>query len=1036
MSAIHDKNPNYIQDITYARTRVKAVIHSHSRKEPLVLDQQIRSISTSKSIKSMGSMTLGLVPNENYLNRVFPNDYINLYVDRGDKDGWTRLFFGYIDRIQEDYAIDQDGKPNTSYTVHCSDFSKALEKSQIYFNPNILPDRQDFDSAWIGMPNLGGVALQTKGIAATGSPPDVLLNNLFVMLGASSQFLLPDGYMPRTKDKFRQKRAEFVVGRLQSDILKAVPNGMSSVDFLLQANKISQGKIPAADIGATLPKSFSAESRQAATEALTAVAKQFTTLSTDFQLQASAVLGTTASAYVVTLMDVMDCFTFVEREAIDGYSQDVTIWQKEGNIMSLLMQQSNEPINELFFDLRPTIDNDKVALAGGNNWSRTADEIGHNLDENLNAGIRYVPAVVFREYPFSTIDTLDASSIKLSLAGKDGTSASVGEIQFGAIFSDSPNTKGRHVIEVKNINVEDNAKGSAGKAYKHLDVAVIRPTEIMRSSFGRSDHEHFNLTQFITDGILGEASRFYMHDILPIINPVGIARHGLRVRELTSSFARFAEHNIPGPLDIAAPDDSDPTPNMGSSGSVTFPIAPASYNASSPYGWRQRPNGTPTAWIWHHGQDMKADEGTPVMAVADGKVVGVVPAGTPGFHDYGNVVVILHNDLYKGQKVFSLYAHLVSIDAALWEHNPQRLQTKQAATAKELGIGGKMLSFPITAGTVIGGVGNTNWVDEKGTVTTFRAGVVASHLHFEVLKRYPARGTGVVGLPASVPLPADRPPVPDLSALNSYDPKQFFLDNGVDIEREVFIPDGDDKQPEDTDNPHDNEDDLDKIDAPEASNPISSNVDNSKIRSQVARWALLDDHWYQHNIEYLSGTISMRGAPEIRVGYRLDIDDSRRPMSFYVEGVDHEWTFPDKMVTNLTLTRGQCNAPFPVYVLPYLKGLREVDVQRKTDSRLGKYFTFPTTKSARNGVFISDRTFDGKSEDLDQTPNPDAELLSDTATSGELFMAAGESLDLRLVGEADNVTAQGIVDKAKKTIEEGFKDYNITDKINTSNTKK
>jgi murein DD-endopeptidase MepM/ murein hydrolase activator NlpD len=992
-----------------------------------VLTQQVKSISTSKTIKGVGTMSAIFVPDKNYLNLIFPGDYINLYIDRGNLDGWTRVFFGFIDRVQENCSIGDEGTPNTTYTVVCSDFAKALEKTMIYFNPYVQQDRKDFDSEWIGTPNAAGVALRTKGIAATGSPPDILLNNLFVMLGASSQFYLPKGYTANTKDIFRQKRAEFVVGRISKDILKVVPNGIPTVNFLQQVSTIASGKIPAEDIGIVIPESTSSVDRQAANEALSVVVKKFKTLSTDFQLQLKGVLSTTAPSFQTTLMDVLDCFTLVEREAIDGYCQDVTIWQKQGSIMSLLMAQSNENVNELFFDLRPVIFNNKVALAGGNNWSRAPDEIGHNLDAGHVPGIQYVPSVIFREYPFSTIQFLDASNIKLSLEGKKGTKAAVGKVQFGAIFSDAPNVKGRHVIQVENINLEDNARTKAGEsagiAYKHIDVAVISPTEIFSSNLGRSDHEHYNLTQYISDGLLGEDSKFYMHDLLPIVSSIGIARYGLRVRELNTSFARFAETNIPSAGDIAAPYDSEPTPEPPgvNDGSVGFPVDPTLSDASSPYGWRIRPNDNPPSWRYHHGQDIRGALDTPIMAVADGIVVAVARSGTAQFKGYGNTVIIKHNALYKGETVFSVYAHLheISADLLAQSHNPEKNFAIPNAVSKDLLRAGRMTSFPITKGTVVGKMGKTRGKDAKNVQLDWGKNI-GVHLHFEIIKGYPSKTTEIgvpppVFLTGRVEVPeAELPPItpaertalaaqkptdltPDaLAKLNSINPKVFFLDHGINIEtEEVFNPNGDDKENEVTDNVVPNEEELDKIDAPEASTTRSSNVDNSKTRSQIARWGLLDDHWYQHNIEYLSGNISMRGAPEIRVGYRLDINDPIRPLSFYVEGVDHEWSFPDKMTTSLTLTRGQCNSPFPVYVLPYLAGVRDNDVQRKTDSRLGKFFTFPSPKSARNGVFISDRTFDSSiPEDLDNSRNPDTEMLSNTNISSELVIPAGGSLDL------------------------------------------
>jgi hypothetical protein len=93
-----------------------------------------------------------------------------------------------------------------------------------------------------------------------------------------------------------------------------------------------------------------------------------------------------------------------------------------------------------------------------------------------------------------------------------------------------------------------------------------------------------------------------------------------------------------------------------------------------------------------------------------------------------------------------------------------------------------------------------------------------------------------------------------------------------------------------------------------------SGVDNVSVRNQIVRWALLCDHWNQHNIEYLSGTITLRGRPDIRVGYRLDWKD--RHESYYVEQVSHEWSYPGALRTTVQVTRGQRNDPFPAYIPP------------------------------------------------------------------------------------------------------------------------
>lgn len=70
----------------------------------------------------------------------------------------------------------------------------------------------------------------------------------------------------------------------------------------------------------------------------------------------------------------------------------------------------------------------------------------------------------------------------------------------------------------------------------------------------------------------------------------------------------------------------------------------------------------------HHGVEFNVTYDTPVIAAASGTVVfagsdAAVSIGpTPDF--YGNVVVIQHEPLFKGQPFFTLYGHLNSINVA------------------------------------------------------------------------------------------------------------------------------------------------------------------------------------------------------------------------------------------------------------------------------------------------------------------------------------------------------------------------------------
>src|SRR5690606_18571259 len=178
---------------------------------------------------------------------------------------------------------------------------------------------------------------------------------------------------------------------------------------------------------------------------------------------------------------------------------------------------------------------------------------------------------------------------------------------------------------------------------------------------------------------------------------------------------------------------------------------------------------------------------------------------------------------------------------------------------------------------------------------------------------------------------------------------------GDDPPDEAMYP-GDEAEDTDADSidsaPTPNEEVQEQEDQVGQSSTVSvGHVDTPSTRRQIARWALLNDHWYQHNLEYLSGTIEMRGAPEIRVGYRLDLAD--RNMSFYVEGVSHSWSYGGEMSTTLQVTRGQPNNPYPSYVYPHIEGFTPTDTQRRAGSRLSKYFIVPDPISVRRALKVS-----------------------------------------------------------------------------------
>jgi hypothetical protein len=658
------------------RTRVKIIINSHIDASPPVgtnragvinCSDDCIALNTSKTIKGGGGANFTLVPRHNYINYIYPNDWVNIWINVGDGRGWIRVFFGFVDRVERSIQTTDPGTTTTLYNVTCTDFTKAFDITQIYFNPHIA-NRKDFLGNFAGTKNLAGAQLRTKGIAAFGGPADIVMNFAHLLMGFGSQFMAPPSYPFENAlmEESRRWRRNWAKSRLSDELRKQIGGDTIKKwldDLYADAKPLEDALKAGTASGLSSSKYFDQgeledlqeDFRRAGNAGAIIRRIAISILLVKKGLKKDAIYDPeikTGLAIEETafgpghLLDLID-FSFIEYAAIDGSIVSAPIWTQQGSLWSLMQSYSNDPINELFLDLRPLGENDKeFALAEGG-YKKQPDEFHSDKDER---SVRFVPAMVMREYPFSTITGVNTENIEI--LGQRGK-----KVVFGAIFSKKPNVPGRKVIEIDTLNDYISSQKVGSKAWKHLDVAVINITDIISETIGRSDADVVNLMEMYSDGFMGKHMKFAMKDVQPIPIPISVARHGLRVRTYTTRFARFSK---------------------------------------------------------------------------------------------------------------------------------------------------KMSSI--------------------------------------------------------------------------------------------------------------------------------AGVDNFRTRNKLLRWIMMLDHWYQHNIEYLNGTITTRAFPEIRVGYRLDIEE--RNESYYVEGVNHTWSYPEGMTSSFTLSRGQRNDPFPVYekiALPTFGGDRKL-VSRLADS--------------------------------------------------------------------------------------------------------
>lgn len=546
------------------RTRVIGVVHSHIRKDPfdgvIDLSNDIINLSCTKVLKGAGTLQLQLVPRVNYLNFLYPNDIINIYIDNGAGDGFVRTFFGYIDRIERNITVDDQGIKNTNFRVVCTDMVKVIDRTDIYFNPN-LSNRKELFGQFGAANNESGTALRTAGLITHGTPSELIENTLQILLGFGQQWKLPDTYPEHFLEESRKIRTQ----RAKARIPKRIIDRLAALGY---------GNIEQTVTDPMLLAQLLADIRQAATT----IYGQDVDL-TDPNLKLAGVMGTKRElaqllqgtsqlqAYKtvlnsinspgnVSILDILD-LSFIESMTIDGYLSSQTIWGQTGSLSSFLQGTCNEVVNELFFDLRPVVNADEYQdSCFGTIYSKDSDELGINVAGTeaypSTAAVQYRPAVVMREYPYSVVEGLDLSkyrSIDNNLVGK---------VPFGPIFAQEPNTPGRKLYQYEHtLNPEPCAFDEISKPFKHLDVAVIHDSDVIEESVGRSDAEVFNLFALYATDNNSALYKFLLTEFLPIITPVSVLRNGLRVHEMQTKFATYSRDQLCGPastyIDVPAP---------------------------------------------------------------------------------------------------------------------------------------------------------------------------------------------------------------------------------------------------------------------------------------------------------------------------------------------------------------------------------------------------------------------------------------------------------------------------------------------------
>ena len=262
-----------------------------------------------------------------------------------------------------------------------------------------------------------------------------------------------------------------------------------------------------------------------------------------------------------TLLDVLDR-SYVEREHVDGFLASEQLLSESGNLLALVESRANDCMNELFFDLR---------LAGrdpGAPVPMAPDELGGNVDEQgVVTAPAYRPAVVLREYPFTTISKETyPSSTPITGTGPVASAPTGGTVSgpqtvsaglSGPVYGlpESPGvffSSRQHPVRVQPCRpitsatphdpqqpaAEAQAARAAAPSHRYVDTALLTVDRIVRMQVGRSDHDYINVIDLRSSDLQADL-KFINRGVVPLLSYDSFARHGMRVREITSSFTQL-----------------------------------------------------------------------------------------------------------------------------------------------------------------------------------------------------------------------------------------------------------------------------------------------------------------------------------------------------------------------------------------------------------------------------------------------------------------------------------------------------------------
>jgi len=1001
-----------------SRTTATVLIDTHDRgkhhgSQQLNISEYITQVTIDSHIAGGGAANITLPATDYYEDIIAAGDLINIYLDtHRDNDnvynrGNVRVFFGYVDSISKSISVGGEGAKLTTYTILCQDFAKAIRSTDIYNNPFLsqqsgegLPDvvREEMKH------NLGGLTVFAHGMAYEGTPRDVVIQNTMRCLGMGGQWVLPQHYsegLPGSKhnvffdvesksenvDSSKTRTADLLEESLFPDQIRALMRDegnqvlMAEVDKLLadpqldfaeveelvkkletligestakfdaridqQKGKVSHRpylsntffKVGPALKGRANTKESSYESfetnlKPVIEAIITKVSIESRSVQGKFKLSplvnhlADPATGKNDQAVAQPALTIFNILCLDYLEDVDGYWGDLRWMKYQGNLYGATLENGNTIINELFFDLRPSpiFDN-----------SVTRDGLG----VKTNGAMPMVPAVVLREKPFTNYPPQSQQILNY----EPGNAIRVGTLD---------DLVGDDQEMLKNRPPEPTTEKT--KPYKHKPNLLDQLFLSTNSSGGMISRilasEEVAITKFLSQlkFVEGQLGKLLQRNI-PY---VGAYNFNLSERIHKGEFALLK-------------DKSDPEVQTHLAGLLVENYPWDVYNALYK---KFLPEGSLDALVGGISPDnmKKIEEIVATLAqltVEDRTFL----KNTLSSHDAEKVLV---SSNLKQPLVKQHFGSIISLPRPVFRSPDGTRITKEKKISHQQHVLGTL--YPTKEGGELAFTALSTFSRDHGADLSAYYPKVETEYELHLLApgsgRSETRKTLKEALQSRwhcldfMTIYPDEVMVEtqsrgDNNVVNfcqltaaglAPEAQKFTLNNLIPIITPISVQRfGVRVKAIQTKF-------IDILNL--GGGPIDDGGDRYEWSyGLLMRWNVLLDMWAQHNHEYVSSSMTLRGMPGLRVGYRVDRPDLN--LSFYVDQVSHTWTYPGYLSTQISASRGQPTAGFKTEfdidgnakrtskILKYYPPEPNVNSNKQQRQKLGQIFTVGETKTGK-----------------------------------------------------------------------------------------